>query len=153
MKVGDKYIVEIAEVLRGEKHDIGRVKGFASMVLTDEALNVLQSAKFFEESAYAQGLSEGLKRINEKSYNAGVRQGVDHVYNACAWYIDNFGIFEVSDDTTISEIVRKYEERNAKACSDFSNEEFHTYLIEHMNPNDLENYWNMYKSKGEKAIG
>ena len=46
MKVGDKYLIEIAEVIEaGNGMKLGRVKGFDSLVMTEYGLNQLEEVK------------------------------------------------------------------------------------------------------------
>ena len=54
MKKGDKYIVEIAEVLKchgehGEVFRLGRVKGFKALTLDEVALKKLEKVEEHEE--------------------------------------------------------------------------------------------------------
>ena len=46
MRVGDKYIIEIGEVIKGEKGlELGRIKGFDSLVMTEYGLKQLEKVK------------------------------------------------------------------------------------------------------------
>lgn len=42
MNVGDKYIIEIAEVIHTDDGDLGRIKGFQSLVMTEVGLKRLE---------------------------------------------------------------------------------------------------------------
>ena len=63
MKVGDKYIVEIAEVQEyhdenGNVFELGRVKGFKALTLDEVALKKLEKVEYVDGAATQDDIAE-----------------------------------------------------------------------------------------------
>ena len=71
-KVGDKFIVEIKEVLDGDNGTLYR-SNFSTLVFDDYGLDKLQK---YEDTEYAEGVKEGLASFNcevKKAYDKGLQ--------------------------------------------------------------------------------
>lgn len=79
MNVGDKYIIEIAEVIETDKGmKLGRVKGFDSLVMTEFGLNQLEEVKRCEavkqgEAKVEFGTVVKFKMLGEWDYGVVLR--------------------------------------------------------------------------------
>ena len=85
MKVGDKYVVEIAEVIgRNGGKQIAMIKGFNTLVFDKSGLEKLEPYELAEDTAYQKGYNDCERVMDRKTtevYNKGYEDGKNAVIN------------------------------------------------------------------------
>lgn len=72
MKVGDKYLIEIAEVIKTQQGDLARIKGFDSLVMSEYGLDKLS---YVEEIAPSKPEAK-VGSVIKFDYDGDTRYGV-----------------------------------------------------------------------------
>lgn len=117
-KAGDKFEIEIAEVLKYGNACLYRIKGFKSLVFDEYDLNKLTRAVSYND-AYQAGVADGAK--SKRSWDDAIRegtyqQGLNDAWDAARTVISKFSVgdnakaFGTGEKSTLgTDIVCKYD--------------------------------------------
>lgn len=117
-KAGDKFEIEIAEVLEQGNTCLYRIKGFHSLVFDEYGLNKLTRAVSYND-AYQAGVSDGAESV--RSWDDAIRedayqQGLNDAWEAARTVLSKFSVgdnakaFDTGEKSTFgTDIVCKYD--------------------------------------------
>ena len=145
MKIGDKYIIEIAEVFKGVESgcDKARIKGFDNLVFDDRGLSRLKKLEDVlqehcdrarsegYEDGYEKGRAIKIDEAHDYSTDKAYQRGLDDAWE-CAKKIDlmrdsdvvaifgekydmDWSLTHISENYSVSEVVARIKEKDIQA--------------------------------------
>lgn len=117
-KAGDKFEIEIANVLEQGNTCLYRIKGFRSLVFDDYGLDKLTRAVSYND-AYQAGVEDGAKSVRSWDYaiqEGAYQQGLNDAWEAARTVISKFSVgdnakaFDTGEKSTLgTDIICKYD--------------------------------------------
>ena len=77
MEVGEKYIIEISDVIATNNGNIAKIKGFNALVFDERGFKKLSKVEVDPRFLTQRGISESLSQERQYGYNNGYNNGYD----------------------------------------------------------------------------